>query len=141
MNTKKHNPRKTKNLDLDIYIGKMIRYFRSAKGITQRVLAEKLKITFQQIQKYENGTSAVSSSVLKKISEILGTEMSRFFPQDNDGKLKVSENSTEDQFSVNQPHDRRLMSIIKYFYSVKDESKRDLILTFIKSVAIEDNKK
>jgi transcriptional regulator with XRE-family HTH domain len=40
-------------------------------GLTQQALAGALDLTFQQLQKYENGKNRISASRLQHISQIL----------------------------------------------------------------------
>jgi transcriptional regulator with XRE-family HTH domain len=47
--------------------------------ISQEALGEALKMTFQQIQKYERGTNRVSASKLYRIAERFGVDISYFF--------------------------------------------------------------
>src|SRR5262249_5838259 len=44
---------------VDRFVGQNIRIFRTAKGISQTVLGDAVGVTFQQIQKYENGMNRV----------------------------------------------------------------------------------
>ena len=64
---------------VDRLVGQNIRIFRTAKGISQTVLGNSVGVTFQQIQKYENGANRVGSSRLARISAVLGVPISRFF--------------------------------------------------------------
>jgi transcriptional regulator with XRE-family HTH domain len=64
---------------VDRLVGQNIRIFRTAKGISQTVLGNSVGVTFQQIQKYENGANRVGSSRLAKIAGVLGVPISRFF--------------------------------------------------------------
>jgi transcriptional regulator with XRE-family HTH domain len=57
--------------DIDIEIGKRMRSLRKARGLSQSALAEPLEITFQQIQKYENGANRVSASTMVGICMVL----------------------------------------------------------------------
>ncbi len=67
---------------MDCAIGSRIRSIRLLRGMSQMALAERLGITFQQVQKYEKGTNRVAASTLIIISgalqvnpiEILGLE-------------------------------------------------------------------
>jgi len=63
------NPRHS---PLDAALGERIRSRRRDLGLSQSALAGKLGITFQQVQKYENGANRVSASMLIKLSEALG---------------------------------------------------------------------
>jgi len=64
---------------VDIHVGKNIRVFRLAKGLSQTAVGDALGITFQQIQKYERGVNRVGSSRLAKLSHILSVPVNRFF--------------------------------------------------------------
>ncbi len=48
--------------EVDLYVGSRIRLRRRILGISQTKLGDALGLTFQQIQKYENGTNRVSAS-------------------------------------------------------------------------------
>src|ERR1700759_627915 len=56
---------------LDAALGERIRRRRRELGLSQSALGGKLGITFQQVQKYENGTNRVSATMLVKLSEAL----------------------------------------------------------------------
>ena len=64
---------------MDKIVGRNIRIYRLAKGLSQTDLANKLGITFQQIQKYEKGTNRVGSGRLFEISTILGVSVIALF--------------------------------------------------------------
>ena len=56
-------------------LGRFISEKRKELGLTQRMLAERLNVSFQAISKWENGTSAPDSSLLPQIAYILNTSM------------------------------------------------------------------
>ncbi len=64
---------------LDAEIGRRLRQARLVENLTQDGLAQKLNISFQQVQKYENGTNRVSSSRLWAISRVLGLPITYFY--------------------------------------------------------------
>jgi transcriptional regulator with XRE-family HTH domain len=68
-----------KSTVIDEIVGRNIRIYRLAKGLSQTELGEKLGITFQQIQKYEKGTNRVGSGRLYQISTILDMSVMSFF--------------------------------------------------------------
>lgn len=55
-------------------IGRLIRTLRRKHGITQKQLGEMLDVTYQQIQKYENGKSGISVGKLSIILKNLYLE-------------------------------------------------------------------
>jgi transcriptional regulator with XRE-family HTH domain len=56
---------------IDKKIGSVIRRQRVKLGITQTRLGDALGLSFQQIQKYENGSSAVASTRIAELCRIL----------------------------------------------------------------------
>ena len=57
----------------DKLIGQNIRATRLARGVTQQELANRIGVTFQQVQKYETGTNGVRGSRLVQIAKALNT--------------------------------------------------------------------
>ena len=64
---------------VDKHIGRRIRALRVILGMSQEKLAEALGITFQQVQKYENGTNRVSAGRLHHLASVLGVPVGRFY--------------------------------------------------------------
>ena len=56
---------------MDIALGAAVRIRRRSLGISQETLAEQCGVSFQQIQKYENGANRISFSRLVQISRAL----------------------------------------------------------------------
>ena len=65
--------------DIDTSVGKRIEIRRKLMKMTQRDLACKIGVTFQQLQKYEQGANRVSASRLWLISRALNTDINFFF--------------------------------------------------------------
>ena len=71
---------KIKNPDpIDCHVGSRVRLRRLVAGVSQGKLGEGLGLTFQQIQKYENGSNRISASRLQQIASILDVPVSFFF--------------------------------------------------------------
>ena len=64
---------------IDILAGERVREIRLLKGMTQGELAEKIGVTFQQIQKYESAVNRISASRLYLICDVLETTIPEFF--------------------------------------------------------------
>ena len=69
-------------------IGKAILHYRlnyknpdkkKTRGMTQTILANRILVTFQQVQKYEKGTNGTSSFRILQIAEALGVMVSDLF--------------------------------------------------------------
>lgn len=63
----------------DVYVGARLREARILNRLTQTDLANRLGISFQQVQKYEKGTNRIGASRLFKMTVILGVSVSFFF--------------------------------------------------------------
>ena len=63
----------------DGIVGNNIRVLRLERGMSQTRLAEKLDVTFQQVQKYENGANRVGAGRLFKIAAVLGVPVKMLF--------------------------------------------------------------
>jgi transcriptional regulator with XRE-family HTH domain len=76
---------------VDALVGSNIRVLRHHRGLSQTDLATKVGVTFQQIQKYENGSNRVGSGRLYKIATILKVPIGSLF----DGVDHPSNSSAE----------------------------------------------
>jgi transcriptional regulator with XRE-family HTH domain len=65
MGTKRAGP-------VDAIVGRRIRTRRLLLGVTQTQLAQQLGVSFQQVQKYENGANRVGAGRLVQIAQTLG---------------------------------------------------------------------
>ena len=64
---------------LDAMVGVRIRMFRINRGMSQTMLAERIGVTFQQLQKYERGVNRVGASRLSQIASVLGVSVGELF--------------------------------------------------------------
>ncbi len=59
-------------------IGSLIRQLRKASGMSQKALSERIGVSYQQVQKYENGTSRITVGRLRQIAWSLGVPVDVF---------------------------------------------------------------
>ena len=64
---------------LDAMLGAKLRTLRVSRGISQAVLAEKIGVSFQQVQKYERGANRVGANRLARIAAVLDVSVTEFF--------------------------------------------------------------
>ncbi len=62
----------------DVVVGQRLRAARVACGMSQSALAEAIGVTFQQVQKYENGTNRISASKLVEMASTLKVSAASF---------------------------------------------------------------
>ncbi len=67
--------------EIDVYIGKRIRFRRWEAGLTLKQLGTAVGVSSQQIQKYEVGANRVSAAQLVLIAQALRTTVDDFLPE------------------------------------------------------------
>jgi len=65
---------------IDKYVGNQLRLKRLARGVNQTELGKALKVSFQQVQKYESGANRISMSKLWLACDLLKAKPQDFFP-------------------------------------------------------------
>jgi len=118
---------------VDVYVGGRVRLRRTLLGLSQEKLADKLGITFQQVQKYENGTNRVGASRLYDIASALEVDVDFFFEGVTGGKTKkVAEAGANIDRLLNS---KETIDLVKAFHAIEDPSIRKKMLEMIKAVA------
>ena len=103
----------------DIRLGKRLRAYRISLGITQSALAEKVGVSFQQIQKYENGANRMAGGRLKRVAAVLGLPIAALLGEnEGGGNPKIDDLLTE---VLSQPHATRLL---RAFLAIKPAKER-----------------
>ncbi len=75
---------------LERNIGLKIKQRRLELGLTQQDLADKLGLSYQQVQKYETGLNRISAGRLSLVSKILLIRMDYFFDFSSKEKIEIS---------------------------------------------------
>jgi transcriptional regulator with XRE-family HTH domain len=84
MNNNLNHSNSRRATPIDKYVSSQIVIRRQESKLTLEELARLLGITFQQVQKYENGSNRISSSRLYELARIFGCKISSFFPNNED---------------------------------------------------------
>lgn len=77
---------------IDTFVGTRIALRRAAMGLSQTALAQRLGVSFQQVQKYEAGANRIPASRLHRLAVVLATSPAAFFPP---GEADVSGDSAD----------------------------------------------
>jgi len=83
MPTKKSGP-------LDAMVGARISMLRVSRGMSHAMLAERIGVTSQQVQKYERGADRVGASRLSQIASVLGVSVGELFESSGAGSPGLS---------------------------------------------------
>src|SRR5262245_1556001 len=79
----------------DAEIGRLVRSRRQELGLSQSDLAERIGVTFQQVQKYENGSNRISIGRLARIAEALDVPPTFFFARETKAGIATGNKSRE----------------------------------------------
>ena len=108
-------------------LGRNVRIARSAAGKSQSEVAEFLEVTFQQVQKYENGKNRIPLDRLVSLAAYLEVPLSQFIdPSDSDTRF----NSLAAQLS-----DREFHTLMDAWGTLKDRSARAALVNLVKCMA------
>lgn len=99
---------------VDIHVGKRMRQRRVVLGMSQEKLASHLGITFQQIQKNENGLNRMSAGRLYNLSSALGVPIAYFFEE------MAPASSKEPPFE-DPLHDKETLRLVKLWGCLRHE--------------------
>jgi len=125
---------------VDTHVGAKLRLRRILLGMSQTELAEAVGITFQQIQKYENGSNRISASRLYDFSKALKLPPSYFFegvesetaPRNHNSREDITEGESSELAMTLR---RETLELIRAYRRVPDAATRKKIRDLIKSVA------
>ena len=95
-------------------IGERVREFRKRRGLTQEQLAVMVDVTFQQIQKYENGNTRMNTDKLQAVAQALSVPVSAFFDDDKKDERLLSSQE---------------LKLVEGFRSLSSQDKREFVLT------------
>jgi len=75
-----------RTVQLELIIGARMRTRRRQLGLSQSDLAERLGVSFQQVQKYERGANRVAASTLFAAAQALGTTIAWMVGEEVSGR-------------------------------------------------------
>jgi len=112
---------------IDIAVGRNVRIWRMAKGLSQAQLASRIGVTFQQIQKYEVGANRIGTGRLVKVAAVLGVPIATLF----DGVERADHPSS----LLSLVADSRSFRLAHAFAAIKESSLRLSIVNLVEQVA------
>ena len=104
-----------------------MRTARSAAGRSQEEVAEHLDLTFQQVQKYENGTNRIPIDRLVSLADFLEVPIQQF--------IAPSVSDHEFQSLASQFSDKELHTLLEAWGTLKDRPARAALVNLVKCMA------
>src|SRR3954462_3360088 len=116
----------------DQEVGRRVRSRRLESRLSQTELANKIGVTFQQVQKYEKGVNRIGAGRLQRISEALDVPITFFF----DATPHAAERGAtgpESAFGFMQTSGS--VRIVKAFHQIKSRKARQLLVDMVEEFA------
>lgn len=136
---------------IDVHVGARIGARRKLLQLSQKELAEKLGITFQQVQKYEKGVNRIGAGRLYSIASILGVDINYFYDDvDSESYTQqadfgnfygvgfLQEDATEQQFDPLNGAEATML--LKAFYALPPKARTSLLVLLTSLRDKEDDK-
>jgi transcriptional regulator with XRE-family HTH domain len=116
----------------DVHIGKRMKMQRMACDLSQTDVANRLGITFQQIQKYERGTNRIGPGRLQELANLLGVSPVFFF---EDGPRFGKGKSTDKQATTDLLSKKDGLELAQAFDRIQSRSVRRQVVDFVRQLA------
>ena len=116
----------------DAEVGRRVRSRRLECRLSQTELADRIGVTFQQVQKYEKGVNRIGAGRLQRISEALEVPISFFFGSQT-GTSSRDQGASESVFGFMQTSGS--VRIVKAFHKIKSRKARQLLVEMAEELA------
>lgn len=119
----------------DAEVGRRVRSRRLECRLSQTELADRIGVTFQQVQKYEKGVNRIGAGRLQRISEALEVPISFFFSGtgSSGGSSSRDQGASESVFGFMQTSGS--VRIVKAFHKIKSRKARQLLVEMAEELA------
>jgi transcriptional regulator with XRE-family HTH domain len=112
----------------DVVVGHNIRFWRLERKMSQTDLANLLGLTFQQIQKYENGANRVGASRLMQIATALDVPIHSFFEG-------AGPQTDEAESPIKFVGDQQALRLVRAFADIDDAGLRRSLVNLVEGIA------
>jgi transcriptional regulator with XRE-family HTH domain len=113
---------------VDVEVGRRVRIRRQQLNMSQTDLANELKLTFQQVQKYEKGTNRVSCSRLFEMAKAMKCSYAALMP--DEGKKADSQSPLIDGIG----NDKIAFRMVEAFKAIEDVGTRRKLLGLVQAI-------
>jgi transcriptional regulator with XRE-family HTH domain len=120
---------------IDEHVSERVRARREELKISQPALAEELGISFQQLQKYENGRNRISAGRLFDLAVALKTTIPYFFHGFHGGQRAARGVAEDSENGFDAGYDAEAAELMKAYRSIDDLSERKAVLSLAKELA------
>lgn len=121
----RRKPRKRRANQVDLSVGSRLRQARLLTGASQEDVGDAIGVSFQAVQKYENGENRLSAGRLAAAAKFLGVPMSFFFQDDTE---PAAAHDTAG-FTTKE------IELVRYFRAIRNDDMREHLLRLTKIIS------
>lgn len=118
---------------IDVHVGQRLRLMRISRKMSQEALGDKVKITFQQIQKYERGANRIGASRLWAFCKIFDVQPNYFY-EGLDTVLGSNSFTLQDSIADKQVS-KTDVQMVNAFSGIKDTDVKRTLLKLTRKLA------
>lgn len=121
---------------IDSHVGNRLRLRRKMLNLSQERLAERLGITFQQVQKYEKGTNRIGASRLYQLARVLEVPVAFFFPEPAGAQPPAGMNEDAGpDYVMDFLSSSEGIELNRAFAQIRDSKVRRRVIELVRSIA------
>jgi len=124
-NDGRRKPRKRRANHVDLSVGSRLRQARLLAGASQEDVGTAIGVSFQAVQKYENGENRLSAGRLAAAAKFLGVPMSFFFQDDTEPQAA----SDTAGFTSKE------IELVRHFRAIRSEDMREHLLRLTRIIS------
>lgn len=114
---------------IDRHVGGRLR--RTMLGLSQTELARLVGITFQQVQKYEQGTNRIGASRLYEFADVLGVTVAHFYEGLEEGRRATPPEESDERLWLR----RETLELARAYSRITRPPVREQLLRLVEAVA------
>jgi transcriptional regulator with XRE-family HTH domain len=107
-------------------IGVLIRSRRKELGLSQEQLSEKVGVSYQQIQRYENGGSMLNVENVQRVAKALSIPVAQLF------EAPSNHSAESDLLTIASPEEK---SLLKHFKEIERKLDRQAVVQIVRRLA------
>jgi transcriptional regulator with XRE-family HTH domain len=121
---------------IDRHVGTRVKTRRVGLRMSQTSLGREIGVTFQQIQKYENGGNRIGASNLAKIARALAVGVGYFYEGlDMDPSHQRGLSDPAAEYGSDPMTSREAIELVHNFFRIRDAQVRKRVFQFVRALA------
>ena len=120
---------------IDAHVGQRIKMQRGLLGWSQDKLAQAIGVSFQQVQKYENGANRVGASRLMILAQAMGVPVAHFFEGFGGGSSVPMVAEDKKALDNSDFEKNETLDLLKAYYALPEQTRKNF-LTMLKGLGI-----